>query len=263
MAFTTSLYRLDPERFRREVVRSKSADSQRLEILEFLSEEEFRELGGLFSRFLDLTIIVKDLTHQAWTLHFLMFFPQTRSLHLKCLWSLDSLAPVEGLQELSEIELGSLLNGTASLAPLVCLKKIKLLSVTGQWSDLFYLMKLQHLERLVFSGFSTGEFGFIAELEHLREIEIIDSMIQDLGSLKSGSVSSLRLSNLRNLLNLDWLVAFPKLRHLKLKRLPKVDRLPSQIFLDQLQSFSATHLKNAGIRHTVEKQNREEGLFAL
>ncbi len=263
MVFTSTSFRLDPVRFRGEVIRCKSSKPLRLEVLELLSEEEFRQWGELFSRFLDLTIIVKDLTHQAWTLHFLRFFPQTRSLHLKCLWSLDSLAPVGELQELLQIELGSLLNGSISLEPLICLKKVKFLSVTGQWSDLFYLMKLQSLERIVFSGFSMGEFGFIAELEQLREIEIIDSTIQDLSSLKSGSVSALRLSNLRNLLNLDWLVAFPRLRHLKLKRLPKVDRLPPQIFLDQLESFSATHLKNAGIRYTVEKQKREEGLFAL
>ncbi len=262
MAFTIPSYRLDPERFSNEVMRCKSIDPQRLEITESLTEIEFQKLGTLLGRFMDLTIAVKDLTQRNWSLEFLRFFPQTRSLHLKCLWSLESLDPISKLQYLTEIELGSLFNGALSLAPLVSLKKIKCCTVTGKWSDLFYLMKLQSLEKVVLSGFSGGDFNFISELSQLRELEIVDSTLQDLSSLRSERVSSLRLSNLRNLSDLDWLMHFTKLRHLKLKSLPKVDRLPPQHFLDQLETFSATHLKGAGIRNTVELEKREEGLFS-
>ena len=261
MALTTSSFHLDPERFSLELIRSKSCDPIRLEISDRLSQEQFQQLGGLLSRFPDLTITVKDLTHQSWNFDFLSFFPQTRALNIKCIWSLDSLRPISNLQELSHIELGSLLNGAVSLEPLTALRKVKSCLVTGKWGDYFYLMKLQSLERLILSGFSEGDFGYISELSQLKELEILDSPHPDFGTLWSGSVTSIRLSNLRNLSSIEWLTNFPKLRQLKLKSLPKVTQLPPQSFLDQLDSFSATHLKSAGIRNTVELEKREEGLF--
>jgi hypothetical protein len=263
MAFTTNDFHLDPGAVSRLLARAKSSESQRLDVTALLSEESFQRLGTLLSRFPDLTVTVKDLTDRSWNLNFLRHFPQTRRLHLKCLWSLESLSPVGELKELMELELGSVLSGSVSLEPLASLSKLKSVVVTGKWEGTSHLGKIWTLERLVFSGFSEGNFEFVAGLPKLRELEVIDSTLKDLGAIASESLQSLRLANLRNLGEIDGVLRFPGLRHLKLKSLPKVDRLPPQSFLDQLESFSATHLRTAGIRNTVELQKPDEELFVF
>ncbi|MES2310065.1 MAG: hypothetical protein V4507_14525 [Verrucomicrobiota bacterium] len=263
MTFTTNDYHLDPGAVTRLWMQCKAGEPQRLDVTQLLSDDSFQQLGQLLARFPDLTVTLKDLTDRAWTLQFLRFFPQIRALHLKCVWSLDSLDPIANLKELSQLELGSVLSKSISLAPLVVLPKVKSLLVTGKWGEIFHLGKLQTLERVVLSGFSEGKFEFIAGLPKLKELEVIDSTLKDLSSLSSPSVSSLRLANLRNLTDLEWITGFPQLNQLKLKSLPKVDRLPPQSFLDQLDSFSATHLKTAGIRNTVELQKPKEELFSF
>lgn len=245
MIVTTAEYLHDPEALERRLQGHPSCEEIRWEVLDALTPSDFQQMGEFLNRFPDLRIFLKDLSDSRWTLHFLEHFPQTRSLELKCLWSLESLAPLSNLSQLQTLEIGSILNRPRSLQPLLSLFSLKKLILSGDWQSMHQLESMQGLETLGLIGCPEKDLTWISGLASLRTLSLMDGRTQIWDGWSHPSVERLELIKMRHLTDLRGLEEWTGLQHLLLKSLPRLEHLPAKSFLERLQTFKAVHVPNS------------------
>lgn len=253
-------YLQDPAQFKARLQAVPSCEHIRFEISQNVTRSDFEEIALSFDRFLDLSIVLNDLTDHRWNLDFISFFLAVRALQIKCLWSLESLDSIAKLQNLEELELGSILNRTRDLSPILALPKIKSLSLSGDWNALWTLEALKTVESLAFIGSSEKNMTWIAGLSHLRELSMMDGRVENFDGWSSDTIKKITLLKMRHLRDLRGLGNFTQLQELTLKSLPRLEHLPSQEFLNQLQVFRAVHIRNAGVQESID-QVRDAALY--